>query len=169
MERGENMSGYPYPEFASKSQRKWIKKRDMGVCQMPKFYLPGSKVFWHTCGREGEEIHHIWPKRALLYLTGENPHTETNLILLCRYHHWKIHPDIAEALRARKVVGKEEALKEMFESRIRLLADGKPYWTTTWDAYLKQIALLRTKQYMSMYPTEVFPLTHGVGQTALAF
>ena len=80
-----------------------------------------------------------------------------------------IHPDIAEALRERKTVGKVSSLEELFERRRQLLREGKPYWDTTWDMYLKRTAAERTVAYMRAKPKHLFPLTHGVGQTNYAF
>lgn len=158
----------PYPDSASKSQRKWIYQRDEGVCQMPTVYVPGINVVWSICGSEGEETHHIWPKRSLVFETGSNPHTEWNLILLCRYHHWMIHPDIAAALRE-KAMGNQNALEELFERRRQLLREGKPYWETTWDSMLKRTARQRTLDYVKANPKHKFPITHGVGQTTYAY
>jgi len=149
----------PYPDAPSPTQRKWIYRRDLNVCQMPTFYIPGIPVAFATCGREGTEVHHIWPKRALVYQTGKDPHTPQNLILMCKYHHWLIHPDIAAALRE-KAEGNIYALEELFERRREQLRNNRPYWVTTWDAMLRNMAMTRTKAFLAKNPDMDYPVTY---------
>lgn len=158
----------PYPDITSPSQRKWIYQRDQGLCQMPTLYIPGIPIAFSSCGEVGQEVHHIWPKRAFTSQTRNDPHTQWNLILLCRYHHWKIHPDMANAFKE-KHKGNPNALEELFERRQQSLNNGNPYWVTTWDEILKIIAAQRTKRFLSQNPSLKYPMTHYVGQTTSVY
>lgn len=156
-----------FPESASKSQREWVHERDSYVCQMPVLFVPNTSVTTSICGREGDEVHHIWPKRAMVYQNAGNPHTQDNLILLCRMHHHQIHPDLIEALLQRKQ-GNLLAIEELFEQRLHMLSIGLPYWNTSWDNLLRKIVQKRNIQFDYKYPKHKFPISRIMGQTKYA-
>ena len=149
----------PFPDATTRCQRRWTYARDDFRCQMPLVSIQGPNLLTNICGEYGEDVHHIWPKRAMVFEIKQNPHTPYNLVLLCRYHHMLIHPDIIDALRER-VFGDKNALEELFARRIRLLKNGLPYWNTAWDKNLRLIAKRRTEDFLNDFPKTRFPFYH---------
>lgn len=142
----------PWPALSDK-QRKWILRRDEGKCQFPVW---NDATFGHfKCGStECLHIHHIFPKRAFLawlrFLS--DPHDPKWLVSICKFHHWKIHPDM---------VGKKskEDWECTSERRDALIMKGEPYWNTKFDTRLIRIAQTRTEKYMHNHPDDPYPQT----------
>lgn len=80
------------------------------------------------------EVHHIYPRGwCRVNMSRRFPVNGIQQgIVLCRHHHWWVHPDMSPAMQEYRR-GNKQAIKQMMERRKELNQKGKPYWNTQWD------------------------------------
>lgn len=123
------------------AQRKWIKNRDAGECQL--------------CGSTDQlEVHHITPWRwaaTVLHWDMVRVNLPTNGITLCQQCHSRgnnaIHPDWARATH--KYQDDKKIYDQVFAVRDDLCRKQQPYWMTAHDNRLTTIAVKRTMQFIA--------------------
>lgn len=135
------MSKEDIPESLPKHQREKIRRRDGMKCRFPTY--KGGRI--HYCKNEYNlEVHHIVPRRwSRVYAPRWNTHEATNLILLCKQCHRRIHPDLEWAYANYHKLDKT-TFTTMIEERDRKVEKGECYWETKWDSKMSLVAHRRT-------------------------
>lgn len=90
---------------------------------------------WVRCQNTRQlEVHHIYPRGWCKENMGINFHVNGSEqgIVLCRHHHWQVHPDMIPASVLYRE-GNKKAYEDMMSVRKNKNRNGIPYWDTKWD------------------------------------
>ena len=167
---------YEFGQFSQK-QKEWLRRRDTDAglvrCQFQGFNKRGE---WVQCPMDEERLrgvsylhaHHIIPAgwfRTHFAGLSDDPAEKTenhpeNGIILCRTIHHNgpkgIHPDYAHALSLYRR-GNKDAFKNVAMLHGKLELEEIPYWNSSYDKILSEIARDRTEEYLRLHPFDLFP------------
>ena len=133
----------------SKNQRLWVLARDGHRCQFHSYYHGRGLV--RCPNTTNLHVHHIKPHRWLSTRFKVVVETPSNLLTLCKQHHFgQIHPDMQEALR--NYFKDKQSIPKVFAERNKLVAKQIPYWVQRWDDFFKWLANEATNAYKVKWP-----------------